>query len=71
MAFGLVIPGLFNKVLRLAREGSNLVGESFLDWVGVLFFPKKVVEFYKMAVVKVGKSSSVNVVYAGGVHGLF
>ena len=35
----------------------------------LLFFLEKVVESCRMAVVKAGRSSSANVVYAGGAHG--
>ena len=73
MAFGLVIPGLFNKVLRLAREGSNCLADKFvifLNGLSVLFFLKKVMEFYKIVMVKVGRSSFINVVYMSGAHGL-
>ena len=85
MAFGLVIPGIFNNVLRSAREGSdylvgdmvgevivgNVVGEVMVsNMVGVLFFPEKVIKFYKMAKVKVSKNSFTNVICAGEAYGL-
>ena len=73
MAFDLVIPGLFNKVLKLSREGSDYLANKFiifLNGVSVLSFLKKVIEFYKIVMVKVGKSFFTNVVCAGVALGL-
>ena len=67
MAFSLVIPGLFNKVLRFAKEGNN-----YLVGVVIMFlnFREKVINFYKIIKVKVNKNFFINVIYAGGADGL-
>ena len=65
-------PRLFNKVLKSVRERSDyLVGEImvFLNKVGVLSFPEKIIKSYKMVKIKVSKSSFTNMVYTGGAHG--
>ena len=81
MVFGLISPGLFKKVLRLTREGSDCLASDvagevivflnkvFLNKVSVSSFPKKVIKFYKIIKIKVGKSSFINIICASGAYG--
>ena len=74
MAFSLIIPGLFNKVLRLTRKKNiGLVNKVmvFSNKVSILSFPEKLIKSYKIIKVKVGKSFSANVVYISGAYGPF
>ena len=71
ITFNLIIPGLFNKVLKLTRERNGYLANKFIIFsnrVNVLFFRKKVKKFYKIIMIKVSKSFFTNVVYTGGAH---